>query len=85
MLARWMLNSRLDGGVSAVELENMLQLNTMRECLQNIWLSCHQKTMEESPWPYQHWRFEHGGRLAKGWSKTLERINNKKNGWIENQ
>ena len=36
MLARWMLNSRLDGGVSAVELENMLQLNTMRECLQNI-------------------------------------------------
>ena len=65
-MVRWMCSITPENKISTVELRNLLQMNTMRECLQNRKLkSCYLERMEESSWTTKHQKYEVGGCLAE--------------------
>ena len=75
-----MYNVRPEDKFSGVTRRNSLQLNTMRECLQNRRLHwfVHLEKLEESSWHSKCQEFQVDGSLAKGqsrktWSEVIRR------------
>ena len=67
MILRWMSNVRREDKILTVNLQNRLQLNTMRECLRNgrLQLFGHLEIINEGSWPNKFQKVKVGGSLGR--------------------